>query len=92
MRIIVHLHTILQKSTSKGLIRKLEVELETGATLNDLIEYLNLEVDEDDTLFVVQGQIVEREQGLSEGDEVHFIPAISGGGNSGITSGLKYTL
>lgn len=92
MKVLVHLHTTLQKVTSDGLIRQLEVELEPGATLDDLIAFLNLGVDEAHTLLVIQGQIAEGGQVLSDGDEVHFMPAISGGGIPSITNHQEYTL
>jgi len=80
VKVKVHLHTIYQKITPQGPIRELEVDLERGSTLDNLMALLNLDIDEANTLFVIQGQIVEKEMKLSEGDEVHFIPAISGGG------------
>ena len=79
MKVIAHLHTILQKETPEGFIRILSAELSSEARVSDLIYQLDLLVDEENTLIVIRGQIVEKEQRLSEGDEVHFIPAISGG-------------
>lgn len=87
MKVSVHLHTTLQKVSPTGPVRELEVELAEGATLNDLIALLKLEINDEHTLCVVQGQIAERTQILSDKDIVHFIPAISGGGfpgNAGI--------
>lgn len=83
MRVLVHLHTTLQKASSKGPIRELEVDLVEGATLSDLIELLKLEIDDEQTLCVVQGQLSERSKVLADQDIVHFIPAISGGGFPG---------
>lgn len=80
MRVRVHLHTILQKSTPDGVVRELEVELEDLATLGDLVALLGLSVDDENTLFVVQGQISNLNYELAHGDVVHCIPAISGGG------------
>jgi molybdopterin converting factor small subunit len=79
VKVIAHLHTTLQKVTLDGPIRILTVELGSEARVIDLIHQLGIIVDEANTLFVIRGQIVEKEQRLSEGDEVHFIPAISGG-------------
>ena len=79
MRVIVHLHTILQKQTPQGLMRKLVVNLSAGASLRDLLAVLDMQVDEHNTLFVRQGQIIEPEVLLNEDDEIHIIPAISGG-------------
>jgi molybdopterin converting factor small subunit len=80
VKVIAHLHTILQKVTPGGSIRVVTVELDSDAKIIDLIRQMNLIIDEANTLFVIQGQIVEIDQKLFEGDEVHFIPAISGGG------------
>jgi len=79
VKVIAHLHTTLQKETPDGFIRILSAELGADGRVIDLINQLDLIVDEENTLFVIRGQIVEKEQRLSEGDEVHFIPAISGG-------------
>lgn len=79
MKISVHLHTTLQKASAGGLIREMEMVIGEGSTLNDLIGLLELEVDDEQTLFVVQGQISERSRILEDRDVVHFIPAISGG-------------
>jgi molybdopterin converting factor small subunit len=79
VKVIAHLHTTLQKETPEGFIRVLPAELSSEARVIDLINQLELVVDEENTLFVIRGNIVEKEQILSEGDEVHFIPAISGG-------------
>jgi molybdopterin converting factor small subunit len=79
VKVIAHLHTTLQKETPEGFVRVLPAELGTEARVVDLINQLELVVDEENTLFVIRGQIVEKEKRLSEGDEVHFIPAISGG-------------
>jgi molybdopterin converting factor small subunit len=80
VKVQVHLHTILQKSTPEGMIRKFEVEIENGATLGDLVALLELSADDENTLFVVQGQISTMNCELVHGDVVHCIPAISGGG------------
>jgi molybdopterin converting factor small subunit len=90
VKVIAHLHTILQKETPEGPIRVVTVELASEAKIIDLISHLNLVIDEANTLFVIQGQIVEIDQKLFEGDEVHFIPAISGGGIQDLPN--KYTL
>jgi hypothetical protein len=79
VKVIAHLHTTLQKETPEGFIRVFPAELGSEARVIDLINQLELVVDEENTLFVIRGQIVEKERSLSEGDEVHFIPAISGG-------------
>ncbi len=48
-------------------------------TLGELVSRLGVQVDPEQTLLVVNGQIAEMTTELSDGDEVHLIPAISGG-------------
>jgi molybdopterin converting factor small subunit len=79
MNVIVNLHTSLQRSTPEGLIRRLEVELRPGATLGDLCQQLQIAVDVENMLLVVNHCNVELDQVLTDSDEIHLIPAISGG-------------
>jgi molybdopterin converting factor small subunit len=79
MLLDVHLHTTLQIQTPQGLIRNLQVELPQGSTLQALIDHLGVKVDAEETLLVVNGRITEPDRVLVAGDEVHLIPAISGG-------------
>jgi sulfur carrier protein ThiS len=75
----VCLHTSLQRRTPAGLVRHLEQELPAGATLADLVSALGLPADLKGVLPVVNGRIVEPTQTLAEADDVHLIPALSGG-------------
>lgn len=77
--IVVHLHTVLQRFTPQGRVGKVEVAWTPGLSLAGLVYTLGFEVDPDNTLIVVNGQVREMDFGLNEGDEVHLIPAISGG-------------
>lgn len=79
MNIIVHLHTTLQRQTATGLINRLEVVLPPEGTLADLVANLAFELDLENTLVVVNGHRIEPAQPLADGDQVHLIPAISGG-------------
>ncbi len=81
MKVIVHLHTILQLQSPDGLIRQLELELPLASNLQDLLNHLDLPLKLDDILLVINTQTAELDQILQEGDEVHLIPALSGGGN-----------
>jgi molybdopterin converting factor small subunit len=67
-----------------GVLRRLEVELPAGSTLADLLARLELEVDsqQDAILLVINGRQAEAGQALADGDEVHLIPALSGGAPS----------
>ncbi len=79
MVVTVHLHTTLQRQTPKGALRHLEVTLPTGSTLAELLARLEMEFKEDSVLLVINGRQADASQGLADGDEVHLIPALSGG-------------
>ena len=79
MVVTVHLHTTLQRQTPKGALRRLEVMLPGGSSLADLLAHLELEFDHDSVLLVINGRQANASQALADGDEVHLIPALSGG-------------
>jgi molybdopterin converting factor small subunit len=79
MRVTVHLHTLLQRQSPQGPVRRLEVTLPPAGTLRDLLEELDITLPEDALLVVVNGRQVETPRPLADGDEVHLIPALSGG-------------
>jgi len=78
-RITVHLHTILQRQTSEGLQRKLELGLAQGTSLADLLARLEIELSPEAMLLVVNGRIVDLTYELKDGDIVNLMPALSGG-------------
>jgi sulfur carrier protein ThiS len=80
MKITVHLHTILQRQTPEGLVNRLEVSLPPNYTLEDLLQFLEIDLDPDALLLAVNGRMAELNQTLQEGDKVNLMPAISGGG------------
>ena len=79
MKFTVHLHTILQIPSPSGPIRKLFLQNDSITTISDLIAHFNINLNPGDTLFVVNGRVCELSTEIQDGDEVHFIPAISGG-------------
>ena len=79
MNISVHLHTILQRQTSEGIVNRLDLNLSTDATLADLLAFLEVELAPEALLLVVNGRTAELTQELEDGDQVHLMPAISGG-------------
>ena len=79
MIVNLQLHTLLQRPSPNGLIRRLQVELPPGATLQELLTREGIIVDLENYLFVVNSRNVEPDQVLNEGDDVDLIPAISGG-------------
>ncbi len=80
MRVVVHLHTILQRQTPEGLVRRLEVDLPGGSRVADLLLSMEIALPLDALLLAVNGRVADPEQVLEEGDQVNIMPAISGGG------------
>jgi molybdopterin converting factor small subunit len=82
--VTVHLHTTLQRQTPTGPLRRLDVTVPTGATLADLVAQLEIQLHEESILLVVNGRQAELARPLREGDEIHLIPALSGGAPDGL--------
>jgi len=82
VRVIAHLHTILQRQTPEGLVRRLEVDLPGGSRVADLLLSLEITLPLDAILLAVNGRVANPEQILKEGDQVNIMPAISGGGGN----------
>ncbi len=79
MVVTVHLHTTLQRQTPEGFLRRLEITLPSASTLTDVLRRFEVRLEGDSVLCVVNGRVATPDQLLAEGDEIHFIPAISGG-------------
>lgn len=79
IRIIVHLHTILQRRTADGRMSYLELTLPAASTIADLMVTLDVELSLDSLLILVNRQLVEPDHLLQDGDIVNLMPAISGG-------------
>ena len=80
MKVIAHLHTVLQRQTPEGLIRRLEVELPGGSRVADLMAALEITMPEDALLLAVNGRVAATDTVLQDGDQVNLMPAIAGGG------------
>ncbi len=78
----VRLHTVLQRETPQGRLRRVELTLPPASTIADLLARLDVRPDPEWTLFVVNGRQVPAAEPLSDGDEVHLIPALSGGASA----------
>ena len=79
LTITVHLHTTLQRPTPRGPLRRLDLALPPGSTLADVLDRLSLPRRDDSLLLVINGRQADAEQVLQDSDEVHLIPALSGG-------------
>lgn len=62
-----------------GPLRRLDARLASGSTLADLLDRLSLPCRDDSVLLVINGRQADLGQMLQDGDEVHLIPALSGG-------------
>lgn len=60
-------------------MRRLDVMLPPGSTLADLLDRLALPRRDDSVLLVINGRQADAEQVLRDADEIHLIPALSGG-------------
>jgi len=79
MIVKVHLHTILQRETPEGLQRELNVTILSGSSVTDLMADLGVDLPLDAMLLVVNGRLAQPTYHLQEGDQIHLMPAISGG-------------
>jgi len=77
--VTVHLHTTLQRRTPDGVVRRLEVTLPPASRLADVLERLAIPLDDESILLIINGRVAAPAQPLADGDEVHLIPALSGG-------------
>jgi sulfur carrier protein ThiS len=79
VKVTAHLHTVLQRQTPEGLIRRLEVELPGGSRVADLLSLLEITMPEDALLLAINGRVAAPDTILQEGDQVNLMPAIAGG-------------
>jgi sulfur carrier protein ThiS len=79
LKIIVHLHTVLQIQTTSGPVSKLTVELPSGSRLKDLITHLAITLPLEALMLAVNYRVADENLELQDGDQVNIMPAISGG-------------
>jgi len=75
----VQLHTTLQRDKDLGNNNAFELHVTDSSTIYNIIELLNINLSLEHLLLVVNGHLVDPTYELKENDEVHLIPAISGG-------------
>jgi sulfur carrier protein ThiS len=75
----VYLHSTLIKYSPDGTSRKLQVSIDAGSTLDDLINSLGIDQTEYPLLLAVNGKVAEEFETLEESDLVHLMMPISGG-------------
>jgi sulfur carrier protein ThiS len=79
LKVIVHLHSILQLETPEGMVNRLEVELAPDSSMESLLHQLQIQLSPEHMLLVRNGRVVEAGQVLQDGDQINLMPAISGG-------------
>ncbi len=79
MQITVHLHTVLQIETADGLVRLTTVKLPEGGSARDVMSLLAIVYPESSLLVVVNGRLSHLDHILQDADDLHLMPAISGG-------------
>jgi molybdopterin converting factor small subunit len=78
--VTVRLHTTLQRETPEGPRRHFDVSVPAGATLAYVLDHFAVRPDDRSVLLVVNGRRAHPDHPLQDGDEIHLIPALSGGG------------
>ena len=75
----VYLHSTLIKYSPDGTSRKLQISIDAGSTLGDLMESLGIDQTEHHLLLAINGKVAEEFDKLEENDSVHLMMPISGG-------------
>jgi sulfur carrier protein ThiS len=79
MKIEVHLHATLRLISSGDPWNPVEVELEDGSSIRDVLDHLEIEVDPEHLLYVLNGRTTDLDQILTDGDVLNLMTAVSGG-------------
>jgi sulfur carrier protein ThiS len=79
MIVHVRLHTTLRKETPQGIVDRLDLELEPGSTLADLLSRLEIRPRGGSVLMAVNEKLVKADHVLRDGDRVRLVPSVSGG-------------
>lgn len=79
MNVEVVLHTTLRRQFPRATDGRLTFDLPPGSSVEDLLRRMRIKLELQHTLLVLNGRNVDAQHVLLEGDQVHLIPAISGG-------------
>jgi sulfur carrier protein ThiS len=79
MVVHVRLHTTLRKETPQGIVDRVDLELEPGSTLAEVLDRLEIRPRGGSVLMAVNGNLVKKDFVLSDGDQVRLVPSVSGG-------------
>jgi molybdopterin converting factor small subunit len=75
----VTLHTVLQAVSAAGRTSRISLELPPGATVQDVLDRLQVPIAPEHLILVVNRAAVDPDAALQDGDTLDLIPAISGG-------------
>ncbi len=79
MIVHVRLHTTLRRATPEGLLDRLDLELDPGATVAEALARLEILPRGGFVVMAVNGKLAKAEQVLNDGDELRLVPSVSGG-------------
>ena len=79
MKVEVHLHATLRLETRERGGQIISVDMPENSTINDLLNYLEIDIDPAQMLFVRNGRTTELDNKLKDGDVVNLMTAVSGG-------------
>ncbi len=79
MIVHVRLHTTLRKETPQGIVDRVDLELQPGATLADLLAQLKIRPRAGSVLMTVNDSLTNADHVLQDGDQVRLVPSMSGG-------------
>ncbi len=79
MVVEIHLHTLLQRKTNSGMVRKITIELPPGSTLAEVLYKLDIDFPVDSLILLVNGRNADLKFQVNDKDIIHIIPALSGG-------------
>lgn len=77
VRVTVRLHSVLRHRDGE-IVSQLELKLPTGSRMADVLRLLDVS-EEMDVVFALNGQAMESDAELADGDQLQLIPALSGG-------------
>ena len=79
MQVNIKLFANLRKKLPKGSMGKATIDLADQATINDLIQHLDIPFDLAQMVLVNGEQTREFDEALSDGDQVSIFPPVAGG-------------
>ncbi len=79
MIVHIRLHTTLRKETPEGVVDQLDLELEPGTTVTEVLTRLDIPPRLGSIVMAVNGALVKDDHVLADGDTLRLVPSVSGG-------------